>query len=179
MTRLEEIQQIRETGEAEAQKIYKQEYEEIIRLHEEKAGDYEGQRQTLHKKHQEAEAVCSKCEQRVSLAKKRLASSKEADNRFVLVKFFSESSAVTTAKDELEKALAALAKAQETKKSIKLQIDELEKEAEAEAKAFDEEVKNCKPRYLRPTAAEQNEEKKLLLRRDDMNQQHKEGGNES
>ena len=179
VTRLEEIQQIRETGEAEAQKIYKQEYEEIIRLHEEKAGDYEGQRQTLHKKHQEAEAVCSKCEQRVSLAKKRLASSKEADNRFVLVKFFSESSAVTTAKDELEKALAALAKAQETKKSIKLQNDELEKEAEAEAKAFDEEVKNCKPRYLRPTAAEQNEEKKLLLRRDDMNQQHKEGGNES
>ena len=30
VTRLEEIQQIRETGEAEAQKIYKQEYEEII-----------------------------------------------------------------------------------------------------------------------------------------------------
>lgn len=177
--RLEEIQQIREKGEAEAQKVYKREYEEIIRLHEEKAGDYERQRQTLHKKHQEAETVCSKCEQRVSLAKKRLESSKEADNRFVLVKIFSESSAVTAAKDELEKAIAALAKAQEAKKSIKLQIDKLEKEAEAEAKAFDEEVNNCKPRYIRPTPEEQNEEKKLLLRRDDMNQQHKEGGNES
>lgn len=178
-TRLEEIQQIREEGEAEAQKIYKQEYEEIIRLHEEKASDYERQRQALHKKYQETEAVCLKCEQRISLAKKLLESSKETDNRFVLIKIFSESSAVTTAKDELEKAFAALAKAQETKKSIKLQIDELEKEAEAEAKVFDAEVNNCKPRYLRPTAAEQNEEKKLLLRRDDMNQQHKEGGHES
>ena len=97
----------------------------------------------------------------------------------MLVKLFSESSAVTAAKDELEKAIAALAKTQEAKKFIKLQIDKLEKEAEAETKVFDEEVNNCKPRYLRPTAEEQNEEKKLLLRRDDMNQQHKEGGNES
>lgn len=97
----------------------------------------------------------------------------------MLVKLFSESSAVTAAKDELEEAIAALTKAQEVKKSIKLQINKLEKEDEAEAKAFDEEVNNCKPRYLRPTVEEQNEEKKLLLRRDDMNQQHKEGGNES
>ena len=168
--RLEEIQQIREKGEAEAQKIYKQEYEKVIRLHEKQASDYEWRRQALHKKYQEAEAVCSKCNLRVSLAMERLESSREADNRFVLVKLFSESSAVTTAKAELETAVTALAKAQETKESIKFQIDELEKEAETEAKAFDEEVNNCKPRYLRPTAAEQKEEKKLLLLRDDMNQ---------
>lgn len=177
--RLEEIQQIREEGAVEAQEVYKREYEKIIRLHEEKVSDYEKQRQELHKKYQEAEAVCSKCEQRVSSAKKRLESSKEADDRFVLVKLFSESSAVTAAKDELEKALADLAKAQETKRSVKLQIDELEKESEAEANSFDEQVNNCRPRYLRPTAAEQNEEKKLLLRREDMNQQHKEGGYEN
>ena len=177
--RLEEIQQIREEGAVEAQEVYKREYEKIIRLHEEKVSDYEKQRQELHKKYQEAEAVCSKCEQRVSSAKKRLESSKEADDRFVLVKLFSESSAVTAAKDELEKALADLAKAQETKRSVKLQIDELEKESEAEANSFDEQVNNCRPRYLCPTAAEQNEEKKLLLRREDMNQQHKEGGYEN
>ena len=177
--RLEEIQQIREEGALEAQEVYKREYEEIIRLHEEKVSDYEGRRQELHKKHKEAENVCSKCEQRVSSAKKRLESSNKSDNRFVLLKLFSESSAVTAAKDELEKALAALAKAQETKKSIKLLIDELEKEAEAEAKAFDEEVNNCKPRYLRPTTAEQNEEKKLLLLREDINQKHKENAHES
>ena len=177
--RLEEIQQIREEGAVEAQEVYKREYEEIIRLHDERVSDYEGRRQELNKKYKEAEAVYLKCEQRVSLAKKHLESSKESDDRFVLVKFFSESAAVTAAKGELEKSLAALAKAQETKKSVKLLIDELEEEAEAEEKAFDEEVNNCKPRYLRPTAAEQNEEKKLLLRLDDMNQQRKEGGHES
>ena len=42
------------------------------------------------------------------------------------MKLFSESAAVTAAKGELEKSLAALAKAQETKKSVKLLIDELE-----------------------------------------------------
>lgn len=179
-TRLEEIQQIREEGAVEAQEVYKREYEEIIRLHEEKVSDFEGRRQELHKKYQEAESAYSKCEQRVSSAKKRLESSKEEDDRFVLVKLFTESSAVTAAKDELEKACVALSKAQGTKESVKSMIDELEKESEEEAKAFDEEVNNCKPRYLRPTAAEQHEEKKLLLRREDVNQQHhKEGGHES
>ena len=124
--RLEEIQQIREEGAVEAQEVYKREYEEIIRLHDERVSDYEGRRQELNKKYKEAEAVYLKCEQRVSLAKKHLESSKESDDRFVLVKLFSESAAVTAAKGELEKSLAALAKAQETKKSVKLLIDELE-----------------------------------------------------
>ena len=180
-TRLEEIQQIREKGALEAQEVYKREYEEIIRLHEEKVSDFEKQRHKLQIEFQEAETVCSKCEQRVSSAKKCLESCKESDNRFVLVRLFSfsESSAVTAAKKELEKALAALTKAHETKKSVKLLIDELEKEAETEAKAFDEEVNNCKPRYRRPTATEQNEEKKLLLLREDINQKHKENAHES
>ena len=73
----------------------------------------------------------------------------------------------------------ALDKAQATKRSVKKVIDELEKESEEEAKAFDEEINNCKPRQLRPTASEQHEEKKLLLRREEINQQHKEGGHES
>ena len=179
MIRLEEIQQIREKGAAEARRIYKQEYEEIIRLHEKKVSDYEKQRQELQKELQEIETACVKNKQNVSLAEMKFEFSKVADDRFVLVKIFSESPDVIAAKEELEKALKALDKAQETNKSIKLQIDELEKEAEAEAKAFDEEVSNCKPRYLRPTVEEQNEEKKLLLRRDDMNKQDKEGGNEA
>lgn len=177
--RLEEIKQIREEGALQAQEAFKQEYEEIIRVHEEKVCDYKERRHELQNQYQEIEDVCSKCEQSVSMAKKRLETSKEADDRFVLVKIFSESSAVTAAKDELKKALAALTKAQETKKSAKLLVEELEKEAEAEAKAFEENLNNCKPRYLRPTAAEQNEEKKLLLLLDDMNQQHKERGYES
>ena len=178
-TRLKEIQQIREEGAVEAQEVYKREYEAIIGLHEEKVRAFEGRRQELLKNYQEAETVCSKCEQRVSSAKKRLESSKEADARFGLVRLFSESSAVTVAKDELEKAWVALTKAQEMKSSVKFMIVELEKESETEAKAFYEKANNCKPCYLRPTAAEQHEEKKLLLRREDINQQHKEGGHES
>ena len=178
-TRLEEIRQIREEGVVEAQEVYKREYEEIIGRHEENVSAFEGRRQELLKKYQEAEAACSKCEQRVSSAKKRLESNKEADARFVLVRMFTESSDVTAAKDELEKACAALAKAQETKSSVISMIDDLEKELEAEAKTYNDEVNNCKPRYLRPTAAEQLEEKKLLLRHKDINQQHKEGGHES
>lgn len=177
--RLEEIQLIREEGVVEAREVYKREYVEIMRLHEEKVSDFEGRRQKLHKKYQEAEDSCSKCEKRVSSAIKRLESSIEADNRFVLAKLFTESSAVIVAKDELEKARVALDKAQETKRSVKIMIDELEKESEEEVKAFDEQINNCKPRQLRPTVSEQHEEKKLSLRLEEMNQQHKEGGHES
>lgn len=177
--RLEDIQLIREEGAVEAQEVYKREYEEIIRLHEEKVSDFEERRQELQKKYQEAETSCSKCEQRVSSAKKQLESIEESDDRFVLVKLFVESSAVTAAKDELEKARMALDKAQATKRSVKTVIDELEKKSEKEAKAFDAEINNCKPRQLRPTVSEQHEETKLSLRLEEMNQQHQEGGHEN
>ena len=178
-TRLEEIKKIREAGVVEAQKIYKQECEKIIRLHEEKVSAYEEQRQELNKEHLDAEASCTKCEKRTASAKKRVQSSKDADNRFFLFKLFSESAATTMANEELEKAHAALAKAQETKKSVELMIDKLEHESVSEAKVFDEEMKKCKPRYLRPTAAEQEEENKLLLRREEMNKQREESGYEN
>lgn len=178
-TRLEEIQKIRAEGVIEAQEVYKREYDEILRQHEEKVGYYAKQSQELHNKYQNAEISCSKCEQTVSSAKKRLESCKEADNRFILAKMFSESSVVTAAKEELEKAQVALSKAQEIKQSIELMIDDLEKAAADEAKSFDAELNNCKPRYLRPTAAEQCEERRLLLLREDMNQRHKEGGYEN
>ena len=178
-TRLEEIQLIREEDAVEAQEVYKQEYEDIIRRHKEKVSCFEDRKKILLERCQEAKAVCSTCEQRVSLAERQLASSKEADSRFVLLRFFTQSCDVTVARDELERAHAALANAKETKSSIESMIDELMKESEAEAKAFDEEIHNCKPRHLRPTSAEQHEEKKLLLRRVEMSQQHKEGGHES
>ena len=177
-SRISEIQQIREIGIIEAQKVYKQESEEIQRAHEEKARELEDQKLLLVTRLQDAVSECSKCMQRVSNAEKNLETRKNSDDRFVLYKLFSESDTVTVAKDELDKASTALVKAKEDKKMVESKIAELEKELATEIEYFNNQVANCKPRYLRPTGEEQREEKKLLLRRDEINQQRKEGGHE-
>ena len=179
IARLNEIQEIRETGAAEAQRVYKQEFEEINRLHEEKVRELAARKQNLETRLQHAEAEYSKCAQKASSAEKRLGTSKNEDDRFVFVKLFSESPAVIAAKAELEKAREALTTAKKTKAAVVSMINELEDESESETKAFNEQLENCKPRYLRPTGEEQREEKKLLLRREEIQQQHEEGGHES
>ena len=177
--RLGEIQQIREAGVVEAQKVYKQEYEEIISAHEEKVSEFNARMQLLQTRLHNAESECSKHIQRVSAAEKRLEFCKEADNRITLLKMFSESPAVMEAEEDLKKARAVLVKAEEDKKAIVSMIDELEKASNTEIEVFNEQIKNCKPRYLRPTGEEQDEEMKLLLRHEEIIQQRKEGGNES
>ena len=179
IARLSEILEIRETGAAEAQRVYDQEFEEINRSHEEKVRELAARKLRLETRLQHAEAEYSKCAQRVSSAEKRVETSKNEDNRFVFVKLFSESPAVIAAKAELEKAREALATAKKTKAAVVSMINELEDELESETKAFNEQLENCRPRYLRPTGEEQREEKKLLLRREEIQQQHEEGGHES
>lgn len=178
-SRLSEIQQIREVGVVEAQEVYKRESDEIQRVHVEKVIEFEDRKKLLETQLQDAETEYTKCMQRVSLVEKRLESSKSSDDRLILFRLLSESDRVTAAKDELEKAHAALAKAKEGIKAIESEIDELEEETDTETECFHTQVANCKPRFLRPTGEEQAEEKKLLLRREEINQQRKEGGHES
>ena len=179
VTRLGEIQQIREIGAAEAQDVYKKESDEITRLHEEKVSELEARKQDLQTRLQNTESAYSKCLARVSLAEKRLEAAKNVDSRLRIVKLFSEAPAVTAARDELEKARVELAKVQETQESILSMIDELENESAIEAEDFNAKTQKCKPRYLRPTGEEQREEKKLTVRLDEINKQYKEGGHES
>ena len=176
---MSEIQQIREVGVVEAQEVYKRESDEIQRVHVEKVIEFEDRKKLLETQLQDAETEYTKCMQRVSLVEKRLESSKSSDDRLILFRLLSESDRVTAAKDELEKAHAALAKAKEGIKAIESEIDELEEETDTETECFHTQVANCKPRFLRPTGEEQAEEKKLLLRREEINQQRKEGGHES
>lgn len=177
--RLSELQQIREVGVIEAQEVYKRESDEIQRVHAEKVIEFESRKQLLETQLQDAETEYTNCMQHVSIAEKKLESSKNSDDRFVLFRLLSESDVVTAAKGELEKARAVFAKAKEDKKAVEFKINELEKEMDAELESFHTQVANCKPRYLRPTSEEQREEKKLLLRREEINLQRKEGGHES
>ncbi len=179
VTRLEEIRQIREIGNAEAQDVYKKESAEIRRLHEEKVCELEARNQDLQMRLQNCGLACSKCLTQVSLAEKRLEAAKNADSRLNIAKLFSEAPAVASARDELEKARVELAKVREAKESILSMIGELENELADETESFKQKTQKCKPRYLRPTGEEQREEKKLTVRLDEINHQYKEGGHES
>ena len=176
-TRLEAIQKIREEGAVEAQEECKREYEKSIQVHKEKVRSFEIRRQELQTEFKKTATVCSECEQRVASAEKRLKLSEEKDGRFIFVRLLTVSPTVTAAKEEIENARRALIKAQTAKRSVKLKIEELEEESEAEANEFNETINNYKPRYLRPTGAELREEKKLLLRREDIKKQRG-GGHE-
>lgn len=174
VTRLGEIQHIRAIGVAEAQEMYKKEFDEITRLHDEKVGKLEAQKKDLQTRLQNTEPVYSECLAKVSLAEEKLESAKSADTRLGLFKLFSATPAVSAARKELEKAQGELAKERETRETIQSKIRAWKDESENETKDFNEKINNCKPRYLRPDEKEQQEEKKLSLRLDEINHQQKE-----
>lgn len=173
MTRLGEIEHIRAIGVAEAQEVYKKEFDEITKLHEGKVGKLEAQRKVLQTRLQNTKLEYSECLARLSLAEKKLESAINADTRLGIFKLFSEAPAVTAAREELEKAQAELAKGRKTIETIQSKIRAWENESENETKDFNEKTNNCRPRYLRPDEKEQQEEKKLSLRLDEINHQQK------
>ena len=179
MTRLGEIQQIREIGAAEAQDAYKKEIDEIIRSHEDKNIELEARKQELHARLQNSESAYSESLTRISLTQKEIERAKETENKFSLFSLFYEPPAVTAAKAELDRAREVLAQEEKTKYTILSMITELEKESDLEASEFAEKTQKCTPRYLRPTEEEQREEKRLTVRLDEINHQYKEGGHES
>lgn len=178
-TRLREIQDIRAKGAAEAQELYQHKCKEIITQHNRKAEEFETRDQILQQKLEAAEAKVSNRKRDVLIATRNLESMNKADNRFVLIRMLSESTEVTAAKSELEKARRALSGATAEKEEITTKIDALRKEINEEATEFEDSIEKCQPHYLRPTSGELLEEKKLILRQSEIGQQHREDGYEN
>ena len=73
-------------------------------------------------------------------------------------------------KYELEKANALYNMTHKTKESIATEIDNINGEIKAETANYNDQIRSCKPRYLRPTAEEEHEEKLLMLRQKEIDQ---------
>lgn len=169
-TRLTEIQQIRNEEIDRAQGEYRIEINGIENLHSEKVKRLEARISELQIRLQSVDAELSHAARAVTSAENTLESVKKADTRSIIIKFFSESPPVTAARHELEKANALYSMTHKTKESITTEIDTINGEIKAETTNYNDQIRSCKPRYLRPTAEEEHEEKLLMLRQKEIDQ---------
>ena len=177
--RLVELNEIRTEGAAEAEKKCEQERAEIIACYNEARGELESEASSVEKKIAQLVAEYDVTATKVSSAEKKVKQIKDGDDRFFLVKMFSETPGLDSARKTvslLKKELAILGKkkaeAEKKANEIKAKIAELDKKHERD-------LRRCIPRALRPTAAEAREEKKLVYRKEEIEKRRKEGGYEN
>lgn len=177
--RLAELDEIRTEGVAEAEKKYEQEKSEIIFSYNESRTKLETEASSIEKLIAQLEAEYDGTATEVSSAEKKVKQINEGDDRFFLVKMFSETPGLDSARKTvslLKKKLAFVGKkkadAENKANEIKDKIAELEKKHERN-------LRRCVPRTLRPTAAEAREEKKLIYRKEEIEIRRKEGGYEN
>ena len=173
-------QRIREAeGEAEAEKKCEQVKLEIITSYNEARAELEAEASSVEKIITQLVAEYDGTATKVSSAEKKVKQIKDGDNRFFLVKMFSETPGLDSARKTaslLKKELAILGKkkSEAEKKAIEIKdkIAELDKKHERD-------LRRCIPRALRPTAVEVREEKKLIYRKEEIEKRRKEGGYEN
>lgn len=177
--RLVELNEIRTEGATEAEKKCEQERAEIIACYNEARGELESEASSVEKKIAQLVAEYDVTATKVSSAEKKVKQIKDGDDRFFLVKMFSETPGLDSARKTvslLKKELAILGKkkaeAEKKANEIKAKIAELDKKHERD-------LRRCIPRALRPTAAEAREEKKLVYRKEEIEKRRKEGGYEN
>lgn len=177
--RLVELNEIRIEGVAEAEKKCEQETSEIISHYNEARAELESEVSSIEKKIEQLVAEYDRTATKVSSAEKKVKQIKDGDDRFFLVKMFSETPGLDAARKTvslLKKEMTIIGKkkaeAEKKAKEIKDKIAELDKKHERD-------LRRCIPRALRPTAAEAREEKKLVYRKEEIEKRRKEGGYEN
>lgn len=177
--RLVELNEIRTEGAAEAEKKCEQERSEIISRYSETRGELESEASSIEKTIAQLVAEYDGLAAKVFSAEKKIKQIKDGDNRFFLIKMFSETPGLDSARKTLsllrkKLAIVGKKKAEAEKKGneIKDKIAELDKKHERD-------LRRCIPRALRPTATEAREEKKLLYRKEEIEKRRKEGGYEN
>lgn len=177
--RLVELTEIREEGAAEAEKKCEQERSEIISCYSELRAELESELSSLEKNIKQLVAEYEKTAAKVSYAEKKVKQIKDGDDRFFLVKMFSETPGLESAKKTvflLKKELASIGKKKaDVEKRV---IGAKDKIAEFDKK-HERDLRRCIPRALRPTAAEAREEMMLIYRKEEIEKRRKEGGYES
>ena len=177
--RLIELGEIRVEGTAEAEKKCEEERLEIVSRYNEARAELESAMSSIENTITQFVAEYDGTAAKVSSAEKKVKQIKDEDDRFFLVRMFSETPGLDSARKKvslLKKELAIIGnkKAEAEKKAaeIKSEIAELEKKHERD-------LRRCVPRILRPTTAEAREEKKLVYRKEEVEKRRKEGGYEN
>lgn len=177
--RLSELEEIRTAGAEEAEKTCEQERAKLVSDYGLSREKLETELAGVEKRMGNAITECEAATSRVTAAENKVKKIKEGDDRFFLVKMFSDTPGLENAKKALLSEKKSLGELQKKKKDLSQVIDEIKKKIAELDKQHEKNLRRCKPRYLRPTAAEAREEKKLLFRKDEIEKRRKEGGHEN
>ena len=177
--RLVELNEIRAEGEAEAENKCEQERSEMMSSYNEARTKLEAEASSVEKIIKQLLADYEGTATKVSSAEDEVKQIKNGDKRFFLVKLFSKTPGLDSARKTealLKKELEIIGKkkteAENKASEIKDRIAELDKKHERD-------LRRCIPIALRPTDAEAREEKKLIYRKEEIEKRHKEGGYEN
>ena len=171
--RLEELSKIRKEGTSEAEKICQQELSDIISGYNEARSELVSKLITLEKNIKELEIEYGETAAKVSSAEKKVKIIKNKDNRFFLFKMFSEAPGLKLARKTMTSLKEEMALVSKKKSEIELKVAEEKNKIAKLDKQHEINLRRCKPRFLRPTAAEAREEKKLIYRKEEIEKRRK------
>lgn len=177
--RLSELEGIRIAGTEEAEKTCEQERAKLVSDYRLSRERLETELAGIEKQMSNAIAECESAVLKATAEENNVRKIKDGDDRFFIVKMFSDTPGLENAKKALLAEKKSLGELLKRKKDLSQAIDEMKKRIAELDKQHEKNLKRCRPKYLRPTAAEANEEKKLLFRKDEIEKRRKEGGHES
>ena len=177
--RLSELKEIRKTGAEEAGRVCEQKRAKLISEYELSRKNLDAELAGLEKQMDNVVADLNTAILRVSVAQAKIKKIEREDNRFFLVKIFSDTPGMESARKALLSEKKSLGEFQKKKNEISKNIEDVKGKITELDKQHEKDLHWCTPRYLRPTAAEAIEEKKLLYRKEEIDKRRREGGYES
>lgn len=177
--RLVELNEIRVEGVTEAERICEQERSDLVSRYNESRGKLEMEVSSVDKKIKLLEAERAEIAAKISSAEKKVKQIKDGDDRFFLVKMFSETPGLESARKAVTSLRRELTSTGKRKTELEKNAIETKNKIAELDKQHERDLRRCRPRCLRLTASEAREEKKLLLRKEEIEKRRKEGGNEN
>lgn len=164
VSRLAEIEQIRTSGEVEAEAIYQQEKDKLIAEYNANREAYLQDYGVLSEELKVADANVTAQLVLLSKTRKQIKTIKDNDNRIFFAKWFSDPPELTDVKEKETAQSATLSQLVKTQKALKDQVTAISSKISDLSEKHENELKQCRPKPLRPTSAEKHEEEILKLR---------------
>lgn len=161
--RLDEIQEIRILGNAEAEAECEEERRGISQERDERLRELSEQLVAIEDEIREFESAEARYREDVTMASQNLKTAQASDTRSVLFRLMADTAEVARAKSALKQAQSRLYSIAAKKASTVDRREDKKAELVEATSDYENRISRCRPHYLRPTADERLEEEKLRL----------------
>ena len=160
--RLDEIQQIREEGAADAETRYEADKRDITSAWDERLRALNADLSGIEAQERDLENQERNSRDEIATATRRLRAAEVADRRFILFRFI-PTEEIATARSDLRGASTRHASVAAELAAVAVKRSEKQAEIAEANSQYEKRLRSCRPRYLRPNSDERLEEKKLQL----------------